>query len=74
MALIAPEEKEIIGCIKGLQTLPWFSDEFKKFCDKLIPFLVAYGVGKLELSELTSLGLKVGHKNKSEADWKDEEE
>ena len=74
MALIGPEEKEIIGAIEGVQTLPFFSPEFKAFCKSIEPFIIAYGIGKLELSELTGLGLKVGHKNKTETTAPEEEE
>lgn len=74
MSLLHPDEKEIIGLIEGIQTLPWFNEAFKKFCKDLIPFFNAYGIGKLDLSELTSLGLKVGHKNKSETTAEKEDE
>ena len=72
-ALLNPEEKEILGLIEGIQKLSFFSDSFKKFCVDLKPFFNALGIGKLALSELTALGLKVGHKNKTEINENDEE-
>jgi hypothetical protein len=67
-ALINSEEKEIIGLLRGVQKLAWFSEDFKKFCEEVIPFFVCYGIGKLELTELTGLGLKVGHKNQDKTE------
>lgn len=72
-ALINSDEKEIIGFIKGVEKLPFFSQHFKDFLASLIPFLTCYGIGKLELSELSALGVKVGHMNKEEISETSEE-
>jgi hypothetical protein len=63
--LINRDEKEMIGFLEGIQSLPWFSKKFKRFLKNLIPFLICYGIGKFEMSELSALGVKVGHKNNS---------
>ena len=75
LALLNPEEKEIIGALLGIQKLTWFNKSFKKFCMDLIPFLVKYGAGKEQvLREVSQLALKAGHKNKtvSKAEGEDE--
>jgi hypothetical protein len=64
-ALIAPRERKIIGILKAIQELN-ITDKQKATCELFIKFFAVYGASKYEFTELTALGLKVGHKNRDE--------
>lgn len=74
MALLNPEEKEIIGVLLGIQKIKWFNASFKKFCKDMIPFMIEYGAGREQITkEVSQLALKAGHKNKSVAKAEEED-